>query len=274
MSDYLSAKLVLCRQTRIIQIDLVGCGGTGSYLAPRLADIATLLIGQGKEVRLRFIDPDRVEARNIPRQGFVKAEISLFKADALAYRYSLARGIEIAALPTTFADALQAGQYRYHSNILWLIVGCVDNAAARQSIHDAIVHTAPDPFQSYYPAIWWLDCGNERYTGQVLLGNTADPAHLTRAFELPDYCAALPLPSLQHPELLVPQSSAPLPTHRSCAERLLADEQSLLINHRVAIEAADMIAQLLLTRSLRRYATYVDSLAGTTTSRYTTHKEG
>ena len=75
--------------------------------------------------------------------------------------------------------------------------------------------------------------------------------------------------ALQHPELLERAGGDTCGYDRaSCAERLVADEQSLLINHRIAVEAADMLAQLLLSRSLRRYATYVDGLAGTSYSRY------
>ena len=59
MNEYLRAHPIFVRQSRTVAIDLVGCGGTGSYLAPRLVDIALALSQQGRTVELRFIDPDR-----------------------------------------------------------------------------------------------------------------------------------------------------------------------------------------------------------------------
>jgi molybdopterin/thiamine biosynthesis adenylyltransferase len=51
-------------------IVLVGCGGTGGILTESLC---RLLIGTEASV-LCFVDPDRVEARNVVRQTFDLAE--------------------------------------------------------------------------------------------------------------------------------------------------------------------------------------------------------
>ena len=47
-------------------------------------------------------------------------------------------------------------------------------------------------------------------------------------------------------------------------------EQSLNINQRVAVEIGEMLAELLLTNSLRRFATYFDLESGTSRSSYCT----
>jgi hypothetical protein len=59
------------------QLDLVliGCGGTGGWLAVNLPRIAYLQKQSGKKVSLTFIDPDRVEAKNIPRQNFIPSDL-------------------------------------------------------------------------------------------------------------------------------------------------------------------------------------------------------
>jgi hypothetical protein len=53
-----------------LRLCLVGCGGTGSWLAPSVARIARLQRDQGREVEVAFYDHDHVEPKNIPRQHF------------------------------------------------------------------------------------------------------------------------------------------------------------------------------------------------------------
>ena len=61
--------------------------------------------------------------------------------------------------------------------------------------------------------VWWLDAGNGRNSGQVLLGNATRAEHLRGAFDRErGTCRALPAPSLQRPDLLAaPPPPAPAP---------------------------------------------------------------
>jgi hypothetical protein len=56
----------------------------------------------------------------------------------------------------------------------------------------------------------------------------------------------------------------------SCPERIHLGEQSLNINQRVAVEMAEMLAAMFLSRSLKRFATYFDLETGTSRSLYCT----
>jgi hypothetical protein len=47
---------------------------------------------------------------------------------------------------------------------------------------------------------FWLDAGNERFNGQVIIGNSLDAEPLLSPL---GYCIGLPLPHLQEPGLLV-----------------------------------------------------------------------
>ena len=69
---------------------LVGCGGTGGYLAEALC---RLLIG--RRSRLFLVDLDRVEEHNVARQAFDTADAGRFKAQVLAERLSRRFGREI-----------------------------------------------------------------------------------------------------------------------------------------------------------------------------------
>ena len=252
--DYATSCKLLLPSSDSICLALVGCGGNGSWLAPSMARIARLLIEKfHKEIDLHFIDPDRVEAKNVYRQNFCQAEIGRSKADTLAYRYGLAWGVEIDAWEKPLKDV------GYFSSGTTLFVGCVDRASARREIHERV---------SGRPATWWLDCGNEKSSGQVCLGSGArkpdDP------FQLPGFCSWLPLPSAQYPELLEEEQLSVSGEGRSCAEMALQDSKGLAINQRMAAEATDYLARLLVTRDLQKMATSIDLASGAARSVYIT----
>jgi hypothetical protein len=56
----------------------------------------------------------------------------------------------------------------------------------------------------------------------------------------------------------------------SCAELAALNRQGLVVNQRVAAEAADYLYRLTLTGGLRRFATYFELSSGVTRSRYIT----
>lgn len=252
--DFARAARLLLPSTETITIALVGCGGTGSWLAPSVVRVARLLIEKYQKVmRVFFIDPDGVEAKNVYRQNFCEAEIGRNKADALAFRYGTAWGVEVSAI----SDAFNARQVE--SSWLNVIIGCVDNAPARKEIRKSVSGKARS---------WWLDCGNHRSAGQVVLGSGAkQPAD---PFELPGFCSWLPIPTTLHPELLetIQDTYASLDENLSCADMAMQDSQGLAINQRIAAEAADYLVRMLLTKDLRKYATYIDLASGTTKSKY------
>src|SRR5262245_50308787 len=122
----------------------------GSWLAPSVARIARLQRDQGREVEVIFFDHDHVEAKNIPRQHFCDAELWLNKAVTLAARYSAAWGAEIAAWPKRFTGE----RAPIDENALTILIGCVDNAAARKVFARRI-----ETLKNYNDPILWLDSG-------------------------------------------------------------------------------------------------------------------
>jgi PRTRC genetic system ThiF family protein len=258
--DYLHARRLLLPSAEGIALLLVGCGGTGSWLAPSVARIARLLIEKyAKTVRVCFFDPDHVEPKNCYRQNFCQAEVGTNKAETLAFRYSGAWGVPIAAIPEAFDPVkIQIG-----SKGLAIFIGAVDRGSARREIARA-AHAWSNGFRA-----WWLDCGNRQASGQVLLGSGCDRPK--NPFELPEFCSWLPIPTQQHPELEQdePEDAAEEET-LSCADLAMRDSQGLAINQRIAAEATDYLVRMLLTRDLNRFATYLDLAAGSARSRYIT----
>lgn len=249
-----------------IRLFLVGCGGTGSWLAPSVARIAKVWQEQGHQVDLIFCDPDHVEPKNIPRQNFCEAELKRNKASALAYRYSAAWGLEIHAVDQPF----KAAKLPHKFGALTILIGCVDNAAARREIANAVqrqIEGSQDERR-----LWWLDCGNNDDSGQVLLGSATAPCQMEHAFRSRKICKMLPAPSLIAPDLLEPRPEELAASKLSCADIQLANAQSLAVNQQVAAIATDYLLRML-SGSLKRFATYFDLESGVMRSRYITPEE-
>src|SRR5689334_955497 len=102
--DALYACSILLPVVKSITIHIIGCGGTGSWLASHLSRITKLLQEVHQiNVKLAFWDYDAVEEKNIFRQNFCEAEIGINKAETLARRYGTAWGLEVIALPVRFS---------------------------------------------------------------------------------------------------------------------------------------------------------------------------
>jgi PRTRC genetic system ThiF family protein len=262
--DFLEARPVRVPAWSRLRLALVGAGGTGSWLLPHLVRLAHLVQAGGKTVTLGISDPDTVAPANVARQNFLPPDVGQAKARVLAARYGLAYGLEIAAWVEPFRYTHLHDTYR--ADTLTVILGAVDNAAARQSLADYLTRSEGREL----PRCWWVDSGNSYQSGQVCLGNTATLPALRGAFHTPGYCNRLPLPPLLHADLLVPRPEEETATRLSCAELTAANAQSLLVNTTAAVIAADFVYRLVWTGDLKKFATYFDLASGTTRSEYIT----
>ncbi len=269
-------KITLPEHHHVLKLYLVGCGGNGSWLAPHLVRLVRFL-RETRQIKivLTFIDPDVVELKNVFRQNFAEAEVGGCKAELLALRYSAVWGQEIQVRATSFAKEMVQLEY----GDLGVIIGCVDNAAARRTIADTLDQSTRQRGDDGLPRLWWLDAGNGLDTGQVLFGAARNLRQLQHAFPYyPDqsFCVNLPAPDLQHPDLLHVQSPEttgiqPSPNNISCAEQLLAGDQSPSINVMVANIAATYLWRLFTDpKGLTMFATYCNLNVMSTRSRFIT----
>jgi PRTRC genetic system ThiF family protein len=229
-------------ETEAVWVYLVGTGGTGSHLALSLARLAWHARTRGIQVHLTFIDPDRVEAKNVGRQLFCPAEIGQNKSETLALRFSAAFGLAIRAVPSPVAGLTLE---RKRSDQL-LVLGAVDNHLGRQDIHRLVTsHNA-----------WWCDAGNEAVAGRVYIGNLAAGQMVqTAGLDAFGWCRDLPLPSVQDPGLLEPPPTSS--AYLSCADLTAQDAQSLMVNQLMATVAAQYATDFVLHRRLTTYRTVV-----------------
>ncbi len=228
------------------QVLVIGCGGTGGYVAEGLCRILP------EDFSLVLQDMDRVEERNLIRQNFFEVDLGKFKAQALAERLSTnyKRAVGYKLMPFGLHHA---GMYSVPS----IFIGCVDNAAARRKI----AQEAPGGLS------YWIDSGNGHHSGQVLIGN-APAGYALKGVFFPNsgIVKGIPLPSVQLPSILDPVIET-LP--EDCATAVLREEQSPVINQMMATLVLQAV-HALINHKLTWMANYVDLDAGTLT---TVHNE-
>lgn len=236
-----------------LSIFMVGCGGTGSFAALHLGRLVWALRGR-VQVSLVFVDPDRIEMKNVGRQNFCPAEVGTFKALSLAERVSRAFGIKVWGITERFGkrilDEFRCSQFDNEG--LTVVVGAVDNGAARRDIARACHGD-----QRY--RTWWVDAGNGLDGGQVLVGNRPDE----RPVLVPGFCAGLPFPSVQEPGLFEDQV---VEERLGCADLLAMGAQSLMINQAMGGWLVNYVYRLVLARDLDVMGTYINLRSGSVRS--------
>jgi PRTRC genetic system ThiF family protein len=261
LNDIATPYRVITRKDKRIAIFLIGCGGTGSQLAPHLA--RTLLAARECDIDAHavFVDHDTVEEKNVlARQNFCAAEIGSNKALALAWRYNAAYGLNIAAIPEALTvDKARAWLRQLTPGMPVLFVGCVDNTAARAALATVI--------EGLDGRGWWLDTGNAFGNGHILLGNSSTPRKPELDIGL---LSDLPAPHIQDPAIIAaePQSKA-----LSCAELTLAAEQGPVVNALAAALAAPYIHNVVIEGNVTSFATQFNSDPLVARSRLTTAAE-
>jgi PRTRC genetic system ThiF family protein len=261
-TEVLEALTILPRKFTKINFILVGCGGTGSWLAMSIGRVARILADKFNiESEAVFVDPDTVEEKNIFRQNFCYAEIGHNKAECLAFRVNAAWGMSIGAYTVPF-DKAPVEIRTYDNTTLYVIMGCVDGKA-RADIAKACSYNTDN--------VWWIDCGNENGNGQVLIGGGIKKD----VFQIAGKIIGLPLPIDQMPSLLQNNSSMRIgidTSKMSCAEIAMIDEQGLTTNQMVASIASDYLVGLLLTGKLDHFQTFFDLRSGSMRSTFITPK--
>ena len=177
----------------ISEIVVVGCGGTGSWLLPKLVKTINDGIRKSiirKDVKLILIDGDIVEEKNLVRQNFIEQDIGQNKAEVMASRYGPHLINENGAI---FIDKYIADSERYEKltakdkdfyfnfeemyNFLEcysipsaqrgmkysrVVFNLVDNNIARQTLHKVVSGMIDNDYKTYV-----IDVGNDMYNGQA-----------------------------------------------------------------------------------------------------------
>ncbi|RQN37258.1 PRTRC system ThiF family protein [Paraburkholderia tropica] len=223
--------------SRAWKVVVVGAGGTGSALLPSLARLhhAMLALGHPGGIECEVYDDDTVSEFNVGRQGFYPNDVGQYKASLLVNRLNLLMGTSWRAVSRRVdsSTALRAD----------IVIGCVDSRAARH----AIVQSARRGGCRYY-----LDCGNERDRGQVILGELGKgrPDRLPHVGDL-------------FPDMLNAKNDSGDNTP-SCSMADALRKQSLVINLAIAVQAFNLLWSLFRDGGLKFSAVFVNLAAGRT----------
>ena len=227
------------------QITIIGCGGTGGFVADALCRLLT-----GSSTKIMLVDHDRIEQHNLLRQNFYHSDLGHFKSQALAERMArlYRRTIGYSTYPFRMAaDGSYTATARTSAQI---VIGCVDNAATRRHMEEWL---------SQNPAAWLIDAGNDSTWGQVLIGNTTNPNLLTEAFR-ESQCFRVPAPTLQHPELLTREP--PSQPQLDCAAAMDLTDQDPTINHLMASLVVQAVRRII-AGTCTYMGLYLDIVQGT-----------
>ena len=240
-------------------ITVVGCGGTGGFVAEGLCRLF-----QGREATIVLVDHDRVEPHNLLRQNFYAGDVGRFKSQALAERLSAAynRPVGYSVHPfRTYED--ETAYYGQHYPGLpsfgkGLIIGCADNAAARRAMAESLPGAS---------SRWLIDSGNDTNWGQVLVGNTPrDIVETPQELPFEDQtCYLLPAPTVQRPDLLTAAPTAPPDV--DCAAALDLVDQDPTINQMMASLVMQVVRRMV-AGTCPFMALYLDMDVGTVTPSY------
>jgi len=146
--------------THPITIAVIGCGGTGSLVLPRLARLDYVLKELGLPgLYVHAYDGDTVEQNNVGRQNFNKNDIGEFKAANLIQKINMAYGLDWNATNEYVSNIPSAN----------ILITCVDKIDLRTLFHGVFNSDYKNKNNDYLKNYYWLDCGNGRNFGQVVL---------------------------------------------------------------------------------------------------------
>lgn len=191
---------------RAVEVHVIGCGGTGSQLLPRLAQLSKCMVALGHPCGLSVTvwDNDSVAEHNCLRQNFFLPDVGHNKASIMVNRLNIAHGLSWFDEPHRFTrDSLR------HKSVDF-VIGCVDSKAARREI-DAFVRET-------YNEVYWIDAGNDAVSAQVIVGQYGR--------RIADEPMRLPLVTELYPEIVTGEDL----NEPSCSARESILKQGLATN--------------------------------------------
>jgi PRTRC genetic system ThiF family protein len=227
----------LLQPTNPVTVNLIGTGGTGSQVLTALARINHALVALNHAgLFVRVFDDDKVDHANLGRQLFTTAEIGMYKAVALINRINRFFGVNWKAVTEKYDKQIITTGYQKAT----ITISCVDRVEPRFEIADILTDSLKANVNSRNRPLYWMDFGNSRQTGQVILstiGKIKQPS--SKKFKT---IAALPFITDEFSELLL-SSEIKDPTP-SCSLAEALNSQDLFINSSLANLGASLLWQL------------------------------
>jgi len=228
----------LLNATNPVTVNLIGAGGTGSKVLTGLLEMNHALNELGHAgLSVRLWDDDIVTTANLGRQRFAHSETGLYKSMALINRANRWSGTNWKAETVKFEED-SFGKYPEHAGAS-IYITCLDSAKARFSIA-AILQTLSNESLYRNQPKYWIDFGNSRHTGQVILSTIG--AIKQPQSEKYETVASLPMVTEEFGELLLEADATDDAPSCSLAEAL--EKQELYINATLAQMGCSLLYSL------------------------------
>lgn len=215
-----------------IAICLIGAGGTGSQVLTGLSRMSYSLQALGHSgFQISLWDDDIITDANLGRQLFAPCELGLSKAAALITRTNrfFGTGWKAVEKPFTAQTAHRAAIY----------ISCVDTADARFSIAEALKLIKGNSQYADMPQ-YWMDFGNAKHTGQVILSTIENIKQPDSEMYIP--VENLPFITEEFSDLLQKSDTDDTP---SCSLAEALEKQDLFINGTLAQMGCSLLWQML-----------------------------
>jgi PRTRC genetic system ThiF family protein len=225
---------------RPINILLIGAGGSGSQIATELFQMDSLLrqiSNQEIYINLTLTDGDNVSIFNVGRQCFYMGDIGFNKADVLVNRFNNFGGTQWKALPE-YCDPKATN----FSNVD-IVITAVDKASFRLELGQTFKK------RTCNSDLLWLDVGNGKSEGQIILGNAFDNIS-SNGIRLPN---VYDLYSTMLEE--VDDASEDRP---SCSTEIALQKQDWGVNRAVSAQATQLIWQLARYAKIAHHGAFID----------------
>ena len=219
-----------------VTVNLIGAGGTGSQVLTALARMNQALMALGHAgLFVRLFDDDTVTTANLGRQLFTTNELGQHKSVALINRINRFFGTNWKAV----SERYDKDYCSIAEGFATLTISCVDTAVARFEIAEILKIYLKNGGSYRGKPLYWLDFGNSRVSGQVIL-STLDKIKQPASAQFQPI-ETLPLVTEEFKELLQAGEADATP---SCSLAEALTKQDLFINSALANCGASLLWQL------------------------------
>ncbi|WP_454045052.1 PRTRC system ThiF family protein [Chryseobacterium sp. Marseille-Q8038] len=219
----------LLAPTNPISVNLIGAGGTGSKVLTGLMEINESLLALGHTgLQVRLWDDDIITSANLGRQRFFDCEVGLPKSVALINRINRCTGSNWKAETVKF-EKDKFGNIPKQS-VATITITCVDTVQARFGVADILTEISGQRNHYRDSPKYWVDYGNSKQTGQVILSTVGDIRQPDSEKYNP--VANMPFVTEEYGELLLQSEKDDNTPSCSLAEAL--EQQDLFINASLA----------------------------------------
>lgn len=221
---------------RKVNVLVVGAGGTGSHVVYGLQKLHSAMIALGHPHGLNVVvmDDDTVSPANVGRQLFFPSEVGSPKASAIINRVNQGFGVQWGAV-----HGRLIGNTDIRGFVPDITIGCVDNRKGRKAILDYV---------GRYGGLW-LDIGNRKTDGQVVLGEVVRKGDKTQS-NLPNAADLFPE--------IVDDSLDGTDDTPSCSLAEALEKQALFINQAMATAALNLLFKLFRYGSISSHGVFIN----------------